>query len=210
MMSNRHEQQQQLPPSPPVTPPTTKQKPKKRVNSFEKFAATPLPSSPSGSTDDAEDKQEPLFTRVILTPVLVTSFILSLFLINTRNRALRVEANSSPSSLLSYLLPATSEPYQDHNDSKWSHRSSAGYHEPSSTIAPKDGREKGKKKKKSWHLHKKIRKVAKLEVSDALEMRGRVIAVMLVILVLGSVGLWVSIRWAIASLSGWTMARSEL
>lgn len=53
------------------------------------------------------------------------------------------------------------------------------------------------KKTRSWHLNKKIRKVAKLEISDAFEMRGRVIGVMLVVMVLGSMGMWMGMRWLV-------------
>jgi hypothetical protein len=64
-------------------------------------------------------------------------------------------------------------------------------------VSPTEG---GKKSKRSWHLNKKIRKMAKLEVSDAFEMRGRVIVFMLVMMALASVGLWMSGKWALASL----------
>ena len=147
-------------------------------------------------------------SKIILTPVLFTSFILSLFFVNTRNRALRVEAHSSSSSssLFSFLLPANLEPYQDHNDSRWSHRSSTGHSKPNDPKAPKNGREKGSRKKKPWHLHRKITQVAKLEVNDAFEMRRRVIMVMVVTMILSSAMLWICTRWLMTMLSARTLA----
>lgn len=54
----------------------------------------------------------------------------------------------------------------------------------------------GKEKKRdSWHLHKKIRKVAKLEVGDALEMRERVMLAMMVGLGLLCVAGGLGLRW---------------
>mgnify|MGYP003629402964 FL=1 len=40
--------------------------------------------------------------------------------------------------------------------------------------------------------------MAKLEISDALEMRGRVIAVMLVMMAIGSMLLWMGVKWLFA------------
>jgi hypothetical protein len=58
----------------------------------------------------------------------------------------------------------------------------------------------GKKTKKSWHLNKKIRKMAKLEVGDALEMRGKVIMGMLAVMGLVSMVLWMGAKWLMALL----------
>lgn len=119
---------------------------------------------------------------------------------NFRDRANRARANSS-SSLLAYLYPSTwldLEPYQNPDDSSWGRGSSAGHVEPNDAISPKDGGQNetlAQKKKRSWHLHKKIRKVAKLEVSDAFEMRGRFIAGMLAMTAIGSIVLFMSAKW---------------
>jgi hypothetical protein len=37
--------------------------------------------------------------------------------------------------------------------------------------------------------------MAKLEIGDALEMRGRIVAVMGLVLVLGCIALWTSLKW---------------
>lgn len=79
--------------------------------------------------------------------------------------------------------------------------------EPHDAIGPwpdEQGEERPKKKKKnkSWHLNRKIRKMAKLEIGDALEMRGRMIVVMLVMLGLTCGMLWMGVKWTVVSVSG--------
>lgn len=144
-------------------------------------------------------------TQIIITPVLITSFILSLFLINRSDRLRRTNSHST-SSLFSYLSPSAwldPEPYQDPDNTTWDRRGSISHVEPHGVLNPqnelqssssRDGKER---RQSSWHLHKKIRKVAKLEISDAFEMRGRVIVVMLsaVVMVVGM--LIVSVRWMV-------------
>lgn len=154
--------------------------------------------------------------QIILTPVLFTSFLLSLFLVNAQDRARRAAAHTSPSSYLTYIFPSSwldPEPYQNHYDSTWGHRGAAGHVEPNDAIAPRDGqlvdtsdaggREgKKRKEKQSWHLHKKIRKIARLEVSDAFESQGRVIVMMAATLVFTVIGFWVGMRWIWRSMFG--------
>jgi len=202
---------QHLPPSPPPSPPSTRRRHKKKKSDpFEELATTPIPSLPSSPANELNDDQESLLTRIILTPVLFISFLLSLFLVNYRNRARRTEAHSPGFSLLTYLAPSSwldPEPYQDPDDSTWGRRGTIGHVEPHDAIGPRPdepGEEKPKqrKKKKSWHLNRKIRKMAKLEIGDALEMRGRMIVVMLVVLGLTCGMLWMGVKWAVVSVSG--------
>lgn len=76
--------------------------------------------------------------------------------------------------------------------------------EPHDSIGPNQGgqteREK-KKKKRSWHLNKKIRKMARLEVKDAFGMQGQVIVGMIAIMVVGTMVLWMSVKSLLASLT---------
>jgi hypothetical protein len=75
--------------------------------------------------------------------------------------------------------------------------------EPNDAISPKDGEQaetRRKREKKAWHLNKKIRKMAKLEVSDAFEMRGRFIVGMVVMMILASIAFWISMRWMLVAL----------
>jgi hypothetical protein len=116
-------------------------------------------------------------------------------------------------SLLTYLAPSSwldPEPYQDPDDSTWGRRGTTGHFEPHDAIGPRpdeqgeekpNKRKKKKKKRKSWHLNRKIRKIAKLEIGDALEMRGRMIVVMFIVLGLACGMLWMGAKWVIVSAS---------
>jgi hypothetical protein len=123
------------------------------------------------------------------------------------------------SSLSSSLTPATAPaappstpPYQDQHDSTWGHRGKTTRHVvPDDAVAPKEGQldgttNGGKKKTEKgrgrWHLNKKIRKVARLEVSDAFEGQGRMLGIMAVGMTLSLVGFWVVVRWAWSALVG--------
>ena len=135
--------------------------------------------------------------KILLTPLLFTSFLLSLFLVNYRNRVRRTQTNApNGSSLLTYLVPSRwldPEPYQDPLDTTWGRRNAAAPHaEPHDAISPRPGQHE---KRASWHLHKKIRKVARLEVGDALEMRARVMVGMMAGLVLVCVVGCLGLRW---------------
>jgi hypothetical protein len=152
--------------------------------------------------------------QIILTPVLFISFLVSLFFVNAKDRARRTAAHTPPSSYLTFLFPASwldSEPYQDHHDSTWGRRDATGHVEPDDTIAPKDGQLDGAReaskgeagqRKRSWHLNKKIRKMAKLEVNDAFESQGKIIMIMITMLVLSIIGFWVGMRWVWRSVFG--------
>lgn len=213
--AHEYHQRQHLPPSPPPSPPVqAKPEPRKRRNRkkpdpFEQLATTPIPSLPCSPANDVNDndEQEPLLKRIVLTPIFFISFLISLFLVNYRNRARRTEAQpSSAFSLLAYLSPSNwldPEPYQDPGDSTWGRGGTIGHVEPHDAIGPRqDGHGEDKTKKRtSWHLHKKIRQVAKLEIGDALEMRGRVIVVMITIMGLGCIGLWMLLKWFVVSMS---------
>lgn len=235
--SHEHQRKQLFPPSPPPSPPAARRRHKKHHDDeFAKLAATPLPSPTLSATFDEEEKPEPLLKKVrhhsqlapevlianwplkiVLTPVLFTSFLLSLFLVNAQNRARRTAAHTPPSSYLAYLYPSSwldPEPYQDHNDSTWGRRRATGHVEPDDAIGPKDGlfdgtgeakaAREGKKKrgKEHWHLNKKIRKIARLEVSDAFENQGRMIVVMAAMLAFTVIGFWVGMRWTWRSMFG--------
>jgi hypothetical protein len=120
-----------------------------------------------------------------MTPLLFTSFLLSLFLINRSDRARRA---GRPSSLWSYLTPRIwldPEPYQDPQDSTWNTAatsSSSSHYEPHGALNPKglatgaDVAEasglKARKQPQKWHLNNSIRKISKIEITDAFEWQG--------------------------------------
>lgn len=58
------------------------------------------------------------------------------------------------------------------------------------------------KKRKSWHLRRKIAKVSKLEIDDAFEMRGRVIVAMLVSWGIVIYAIWMAVAGVVALARG--------
>ena len=99
------------------------------------------------------------------------TFILSLSVVERQQRRWRVsqrnvaaESFFSRLAIWSWLDP---EPYQDSSDSTWKHS------ERSSTQSAPDSLYEG------WYRRKKHRAMAKLEISDAFDMRGRVLVALL-------------------------------
>lgn len=76
-------------------------------------------------------------------------------------------------SLRNWLDP---EPYQNPTDSRWRQSSAAGDGVQGSVPRPERTR---------WFTHKKHRKMAKLQLSDALEMRGAVMLCLAGLLLFG-------------------------
>jgi hypothetical protein len=128
--------------------------------------------------------------KILLTPLLFTSFLLSLFLVNHHNRSRRTAAHpSSSSSLFASFVPARwldPEPYQNQADSTWSQR--AVGHDGSM-----DGGAAGSRKR--WHFNDKIRKMARLEVTDAFEIRYLVMASMVVVWLGICAAVYMGLRW---------------
>jgi hypothetical protein len=77
--------------------------------------------------------------------------------------------------------------------------------EPHDAIGPKGTGPDGNKrtrKREPWHLNKKIRKMARLEIGDAFEMRGRVMVGMVVAMVLGLAMSAMGVKWVLMLLVG--------
>ncbi|KAJ4344527.1 uncharacterized protein N0V89_012270 [Didymosphaeria variabile] len=185
-----------FPPSPPPSPPTTRRRHKKK-GSDDPFLQLGQPvyhavtgSPPSSPPNEADIPEDPLYKRIIVTPFLFTSFLISLFLVDTQNAVSRTKN----SSLFSFLNP---EPYQDPSDSRWDRRGSTTHVKPPDALNPAQRSGTEKRKRSSWHLHKKIRKIAKLEIRDAFEMRGRVMFAMVVAILLAMSIVWYSVKWMV-------------
>jgi len=191
---------QRLPPSPPPSPPHRRH-PHQRKKRPDPFFDLDLPtdrhssSPPSSPRHVPQEPEDPLITRIIFTPLYFVSFLVSLFLINRAERARRTTSHPPTPSLLSYFTPSVwldPEPYQDPRDSTW------GRDVPSHAQPPNPGR--GHKKRKSWFLRKKIRKIAQLEIGDALEMRGRVAVVIAAIVLVLCAGVVMGCKWVVGRL----------
>ncbi|KAF9730677.1 hypothetical protein PMIN06_004170 [Paraphaeosphaeria minitans] len=184
--------QRHFPPSPPPSP--TARRRHKKKSSDDPFLRLGHPanhsltaSPPSSPPNEADVPEEPLYQRIILTPFLFTSFLISLFLIDTQNAASRTKN----SNLSNFLDP---EPYQEPYDSRWDRQGSTSHVKPPDSLHPDQRSGKKKRSRRSWHLHRNIRKIAKLEISDAFEMRGRVMAAMVVVLLMALYAAWYAFR----------------
>jgi hypothetical protein len=129
-----------------------------------------------------------------MTPLIVVSFVLSLVVVDHRNRARRVSAannndSSWTASLRNWLDP---EPYQDPSDSTWGHSANP--------VDDKHGKDSDvpQPERKRWFTRKKHRKMAKLQLTDALEMRGSVMIFVLGFFVAGVL----AVAWAVKRVFG--------
>jgi hypothetical protein len=129
-----------------------------------------------------------------MTPLIVVSFILSLVVVEHRNRARRVSANSSNNeswgaSLRNWLDP---EPYQDPSDSTWGQSASSDSGKQGTDGAVPHST------KHRWFTRKKHRKMARLQLTDALELRGAVLICVLGFFVTGVL----AVGWAVKTAFG--------
>ncbi|KAF2740521.1 hypothetical protein EJ04DRAFT_508035 [Polyplosphaeria fusca] len=209
MTTQVHPRPSALPTSPQPSPPRKRPK-KHNQDPFFDLSNIPLtspipPSSPNHAQQDSQDTPDPpdsLITRAILTPLYMTSFLISLFLINRSSRARRTASHPSQTSFLSYFSPRVyldPEPYQDPLSSTWERRGSTSHVEPHPFV--------GDEKKRGWHLHKKIRKVARLEIGDAFEMRRHVVVMMVGAAVLLGAALMLGFRVLVWRLWAWGAVR---
>ncbi|KAE9984623.1 hypothetical protein EG328_008457 [Venturia inaequalis] len=175
--------------SPPGSPPRMPRKPKKKSDPFLELPDIPIGdgSSDQGSNlqemGTAKGQDESTLTKIIMTPLVFTSFIFSLLLVNHRYRAWRLSEHPPTNStfwsriaLRSWLDP---EPYQSPSDTTWQHSTDNKGH------VPHPQRER-------WFTHKKHRKVARMEISDAFDMSGRVMVLVGSVLIVGVLG----VGWA--------------
>lgn len=107
-----------------------------------------------------------MLLQLVLTPVYLVAFIISLFVVDNQQRQWRLSqhVNSTGSSWLRYPF-ASSEPYQDVPGAKW-----------------------------MPHFSWKRRQIAKAEIGDVLEMSPRVIVVLVAWCVLGLLALAFAVR----------------
>ncbi|KAF1998079.1 hypothetical protein P154DRAFT_267932 [Amniculicola lignicola CBS 123094] len=188
---------QHLPPSPPPSPPRHRHHKKPPKDPFLELSDPAfLPDHPP--KDAPEERQESLISKLFWTPLLFTSFLLSLFLINRSDRRARLISHppnpTATPSLLSYFSPSSwidPEPYQSPSSTTWDRRNSTSHVEPNAAI--NHGTQT--RKRKSWHLHRKIRKVARVEIGDAFEMQWSLVIVLLAAGVVLGVGGFVGLRW---------------
>ncbi|KAF2092810.1 hypothetical protein NA57DRAFT_62121 [Rhizodiscina lignyota] len=163
----------------------------------------PSSSESSLACEECEKEATPdsLWQRIIISPLLFTSFLISLCLVERRDRAWRVSQQYSRanSSIWSRFSPSNwidPEPYQDPANATWQ-KDDAGQNATRNPAT--DGSAHKPVNKKSWFTRKKHRKMAKVQLEDAWEGIGRVevwIVSAGVIVVGGTV-------WGVQRLFGW-------
>lgn len=121
------------------------------------------------------------------------SFLLSLALIDHRNRTYRVQQHTyAQSSVFGRMKQALSSPWRDSEPyvDMYSAAQGAGSESTGEDLEKR-------KEKERWTMKKKHRKMMKMEIKDALVMRIRVVVALLFLVVLsGVVGvLMISMLW---------------
>jgi hypothetical protein len=178
-----------IPPYPSTTTTSPQRRPRrKQNNSFLLFEHAAIPhnasaedlskssiveGSESPASEDNDD--DPLYRRLIMMPLLSVSFILSLFLVERSERARRASEHPSQNqsfwatfSLQHWLDP---EPYQDPDDATWQDSSDGNANAPKGQVPHS--------KKRQWYVRKKAAKVGKMSITDAFDMSGTVMVMLL-------------------------------
>lgn len=130
--------------------------------------------------------------QLVLAPINMVTFIISLFLVDHQQRQWRLSQHASgPESAWHRLSAWTGgpEPYQDSGSGTWGHRAAADRPAAPGRTASFQG----------WYARKKHRAIAKLEMRDAFEMRGRVLVAMIAWTLLAGILLYVATKRAL----GW-------
>jgi len=122
------------------------------------------------------DKPDSILRELIVTPLLMISFLLSLLYVDREQRlwrlAQRGESSASLWTRLSVWRWIDPQPYQDPSDTTWQHTVASPQ---SSNIVPTP----------AWSTRKKHRKIFSMEFQDALQIRGRVMIYMVFWLISG-------------------------
>ncbi|KAK1687815.1 hypothetical protein BDP55DRAFT_548959 [Colletotrichum godetiae] len=149
--------------------------------------ATKVTATRGGS--DAGAVQQPTIYKVIMTPIILVSFLLSLAWVDLTYTIRRSRNHGRqgwmPSWLHSILYRKSQYRYAEAKDSKTS--------TPTTTPSPKDERE-------DFYYHSKQKKLLRMEMDDAFQLRGHVLVVMALALLTMSLALawggWIVCSWA--------------
>ncbi|KAM3077580.1 hypothetical protein ACMFMG_006916 [Clarireedia jacksonii] len=141
-------------------------------------AQSPAPPKCRAPMVPEAPKENGAIVKLLVTPVTFISFLISLFLIDSHNSSLRFHQHSSPyrqpktlygrSKAFIHNLVFKPQPYTYIR---------SPYREP---LPGREERREERREDEPWHWHTKQRKMMKMEVSDAFEVRHTVLAGMLV------------------------------
>ncbi|KAF2764824.1 hypothetical protein EJ03DRAFT_15276 [Teratosphaeria nubilosa] len=141
-------------------------------------------SASNGRDFTDSPRERNLLAELVLAPITMIAFLVSLFVIERRDRRWRLsEHTPGPRSWWWWLEP---EPYQDSN------RSVPAQSGQNINRSPSLG---------GWYRRKKHRAMARLEVSDAFEMSGRIMIALFALLCLG----FITIAFAARRLYDWML-----
>jgi len=150
--------------------------------------------SPSEQHENHSDQSQSRFSDFVLMPISMISFILSLFVVDARQRQWRLSQHSSsppPASrwarLSSWLDP---EPYPESRDHDHDRQQTGG--RPSAAAPPHHQHDSGAFA--GWYKHTMQKTMAKLEITDAFEMRGRVLVALSAWLIIGLIATVYALR----------------
>ncbi|KAK0666254.1 hypothetical protein QBC41DRAFT_154991 [Cercophora samala] len=140
--------------------------------------------------------------KVIMTPIIFTSFLISLFLVDTRNSALRRHYHASDSES---RMP------------EWLHRILYRYKRYEYVAVDENGKPfpisnpqtpaVSPGQEKEDYYHSKQKKLMKMEVAEAFEIRSSVVILLVALGVVFLWGSWKVASWAIGAL--WTLVSSS-
>ena len=180
------------PASDPMASPQRRPRKTRKNDSFMIFEHASIPHTASAedlsrqSTREdpsARDEADPLYRRLIMVPLLSVSFILSLFIVERSERARRSSEHPSQNqsfwntfSLQNWLDP---EPYQDPNDTTWGNADGSN---------PQEG-QVPRAQRKQWYVRKKKAKVGRMNITDAFDLSGTVMVMLLVFACIAALGL---------------------
>lgn len=125
--------------------------------------------------------------QLVLVPLNMITFIISLILVDEQERRWRLSQRADSASIwhtLTHWSSSHPAPYQDEGTSAWSHRS----HSSTAPAAHHPTTFSG------WYYRKKKGAIARLEIGDALDMRGRVLVALIAWAFLGTLALYYAMR----------------
>ncbi|MCJ1309961.1 hypothetical protein MMC25_003622 [Agyrium rufum] len=168
-------------------------------------APAPSASGEATSTTKAPSSDESLITRLVLNPIFFVSFILSFILVDSRNfaRSHTHRSSSSPKSTSPSRTSSSAGQSQRPAYSRW-FSSTSSTNTVSASGQKQDGRSRlGNGEPNYWKS--KQRRLARMEIGDALEMRKYVVVGLFLALVCVFVGgFWVGrMGWSIMGPRFW-------
>lgn len=178
----------------PNSSPSRRRKRYDRTDSFLLLANAPIPSrepSPHTADDDtAHHEDDSIIQWAIIGPLSFVSFLISLALVDHRERSRRLNEHPSRDHSVFRTLTAWIDPVPYASSRAHTDPNAASAASGASGVKERRGKEEG-----TNYIMKKHRKMAALSANDAFAMRGRVMVGVVAVFLLGVVGVtWLARR----------------